>query len=213
MSFEYVEKVSDTGKIDNASKPNDAVELKEEDKLNDMDKLKYTCKFNASNKLSDKGELSDATKIRDKEIIRQFITFAMKHRKIMQFYLDETGVYHAQHRLLMEISRNPNASQTDIARSMDVSTATIAVSLKKLEKGGYIKKEMDEGDNRLNQITITDKGNKVVEQSKQIFDSIDRKVFEGFTEAEKISLLALLQKLNSNLIKMEDEIKIKKERT
>jgi len=152
------------------------------------------------------------SKISNKEIIHQLINFAMKHRKIMQYYLDETGVYHAQHRLLMEISRNPSASQKDIARSMDVSGATIAVSLKKLEKGGYIKKEMDEGDNRLNQITITEKGNRVVEQSKQIFDSIDRMVFEGFNEAEKSSLLVLLQKLNSNLVKMEDEIKLKKER-
>ena len=152
-------------------------------------------------------------KISNKEIIHQLINFAMKHRKIMQYYLDETGVYHAQHRLLMEISRNPSASQKDIARSMDVSAATIAVSLKKLEKGGYIKKEMDEVDNRLNQITITEKGNRVVEQSKQIFDSIDRMVFEGFNEAEKSSLLVLLQKLNSNLVKMEDEIRLKKERT
>jgi len=153
------------------------------------------------------------SKISNKEIIHQLINFAMKHRKIMQYYLDETGVYHAQHRLLMEISRNPSASQKDIARSMDVSAATIAVSLKKLEKGGYIKKEMDEVDNRLNQITITEKGNRVVEQSKQIFDSIDRMVFEGFNEAEKSSLLVLLQKLNSNLVKMEDEIRLKKERT
>jgi len=92
----------------------------------------------------------------------------MKHRRIMQKFLDETGVYQAQHRLLMEIFRNPDASQNDIARSMDVSAATIAVSLKKLEKGGYIKRETVEEDNRFNKITITEKGNKVVEQSKQI---------------------------------------------
>lgn len=148
-------------------------------------------------------------KISNKEIIHQLISFAMKHRKIMQSYLDETGVYQAQHRLLMEIYHNQNASQRDIARLMDVSAATIAVSLKKLKKGGYINKEMDEGDNRFNQITITEKGNKVVEQSKQIFDSTDRKVFEGFTEEEKSALSVLLQKLNTNLARMEDEIKSK----
>ncbi|NLN04473.1 MAG: MarR family transcriptional regulator [Clostridiaceae bacterium] len=63
----------------------------------------------------------------EKHIIRELITFAIKHRKIMQNYLDATGVYHSQHRLLMEISRNPNASQTELARRMDVSSATIAV--------------------------------------------------------------------------------------
>lgn len=143
----------------------------------------------------------------NKEIIHQLINFAMKHRKIMQNYLDETGVYQAQHRLLMQISHNPNASQNDIARLMDVSAATVAVSLKKLEKGGYIHKEMDEGDNRLNKITITEKGNRVVAQSRQIIDSTDRKIFEGFTEEDKSALSVLLQRLNANLARMEDEIK------
>lgn len=146
----------------------------------------------------------------NKRIIHRIIGFAIKHRKIMQNYLDETGIYQAQHHLLMRISHNQNASQKDLAMAMDVSAATIAVTLKKLEKGGYIKKEMDEGDNRLNQITITDKGNKVVERSKQIFDSTDKKVFEGFTEEEKDTLCALLQKLDSNLAKIENEIKFQK---
>lgn len=152
----------------------------------------------------------DSYKISNKEIIHQLIDFAIKHRKIMQNYLDETGVYHSQHRLLMEISHNPDASQNDIARSMDISAAAVAVSLKKLEKRGYIKREMVEEDNRLNKITITEKGNGVVEQSKQIFDYADRKIFEGFTDDEKNTLSGLLRKLDANLIKMEDEIKQKK---
>ena len=57
----------------------------------------------------------------------------------MQNYLDETGVYQSQHRLLMEISRNPNASQKDIARIMDVSAATVAVSLKNLKREDMLK--------------------------------------------------------------------------
>jgi len=80
-------------------------------------------------------------KISNKEVIRQLIIFAMKHRRIMQKFLDETGVYQAQHRLLMEIFRNPDASQNDIARSMDVSAATIAVSLKSWRKGIYQKRD------------------------------------------------------------------------
>lgn len=157
-------------------------------------------------------EDNNINKISNKKIIYQLINFAMKHKKIMQSYLDETGVYQAQHRLLMEISHNKNVSQNDIARSMDVSPATIAVSLKKLERGGYISKEMDKEDNRFNKITITEKGNKVIEQSKKIFDSVDKKVFEGFTEEEKYTLHILLKKLDDNLIKIEDELKLKRER-
>lgn len=151
-------------------------------------------------------------KVSNKEIIYQLINFAVKHRRIMQNYLDETGLYHAQHRLLMEIFRNPNAFQIDFAKIMDVSAATVAVALKKLEKGGYIKREIDEKDNRFNKISITEKGKRVVEQSKQIFDLTEKKVFEGFTEKEKNILFNLLQKLDNNLTKMEEEIKQKKER-
>lgn len=136
----------------------------------------------------------------------------MKHRRIMQNYLDETGVYQSQYRLLMEIARNPNASQKDIARSMDVSAATIAVSLKKLERGGYIKREADEGDNRLNKITITEKGNRVVEQGRKIFESAEGKVLEGFTDEEKSALMVLVQKLNNNLERMEEEVRSRRGR-
>ena len=96
---------------------------------------------------------------------------------------------------------------------MLVSPAAIAVSLKKLEKEGYINREKDEDDNRLNKITITNKGNRIVEQSKKIFESTEKRVFEGFTEEEKSTLFALLKKLNVNLLKMEDQIKLERERT
>jgi hypothetical protein len=49
--------------------------------------------------------------------------------------------------------------------------------------------------------------------SKQIFEATDQRVFEGFTEEEKAKLSCLLQKLNANLDRMEEEIKQKKERT
>lgn len=162
---------------------------------------------NDASSISDMNSISDTNRVSDKKLIYQLINFALKHRRIMLNYLDETGVYQAQHRLLMEIACRPNASQNDIARSMDVSAATVAVSLKKLEKGGYISRVTDKADNRLNKITITEKGNRVVERSKQIFASTDQKVFSGFTDEEKQTLSVLLQKLDANLDSMEEEIK------
>lgn len=143
----------------------------------------------------------------NKSIILQIICFSIKHRRIMQCYLDKTGVYQAQHRLLMKISNDRNVSQKALAAAFEVSTSTIAVSLKKLEKGGYIKRETDTGDNRFNRITITEKGLSVIEQSKQIFSEADEKLFEGFSDEEKNTLAFLLQKLDNNLSKMEEELK------
>lgn len=141
----------------------------------------------------------------EKKIIHQIFHYANKHRKVMQSNLDQTGVYQAQHRLLMIISRNPYSSQRKLAEVMGVSTSTIAVSLKKLGKAGCINKIMDNEDNRLNRIVITEKGNRIVEQSKQIFQTADKMAFEGFTDEEKDMLSEFMERLYVNLAKMEKE--------
>jgi len=147
--------------------------------------------------------------ITNKEVIQQLIYFAIKHRKIMQHYLDKTGVFHAQHRILMNIYHHPNVSQNDLAKMMEVSSATIAVSLKKLEKEGYIERVVDETDNRFNKINITEKGKQVILHSKEIIEATDEKVLQDFTDEEKYNLFSLLKKVNDNLARMEEEVQIK----
>ncbi len=148
---------------------------------------------------------------RERDMIFMLVSFAIKHRKVMQNLLDKTGVYQAQYYLLMVISCNQYASQKELADSLEISTATVAVSLKKLETGGYIKKVMDENDNRLNKIVITEKGNKVVEESRKIFKLRDERIFRGFTDNEMDTLSEMVQKLNQNLASMEEDIKAEKQ--
>lgn len=143
-------------------------------------------------------------------IMHLVISSTFKHRKIMDFHLEETGVFSAQHQLLMEITKNPLSSQKDIADRLKISTAAVAVSLKKLEKGGYIVREMDSDDNRLNQVTLTDKGKKVVAISRETFRKVDHSIFEDFSDDDLSMLFQLMQKLNTNIKTKEEEIKQKK---
>lgn len=85
----------------------------------------------------------------------------------------------------------------------EVSTATIAVSLKKMEKGGYIKRLVDERDNRYNQICITDKGRQIVEKSHQIFREVEEAMFSGFSEEESRRLEEDLDRIYRNLTEYE----------
>ena len=113
--------------------------------------------------------------------------------------LEGTGVYRSQHQILMFASHNPNVSQKDLAEMYGVSGATMAVSLKKLEKGGYINRLVDQHDNRCNQICITEKGRKVVEESVLIFQRLERCMFEGFSEHDMDVLGNLLDRIYGNL--------------
>ena len=132
-------------------------------------------------------------------LVEKYIRVARLHRSMMERRLDGTGVYRSQHQILMFVSDNPNVSQKELARMYGVSGATIAVSLKKLERGGYIRRLVDQEDNRCNQISITDKGRKVVEDSVKIFRQMESRMFEGFSENDMKVLGQLLDRIYGNL--------------
>lgn len=132
-------------------------------------------------------------------LIEKYIRVTRLHRSVIEHQLEGTGVYRSQHQILMYVSNNPNVSQKDLAKMYGVSGATIAVSLKKLEKGGYIKRMVDQDDNRCNQICITEKGRKVVEESILIFQRLESCMFEGFSEHDMNVLGNLLDRIYGNL--------------
>lgn len=132
-------------------------------------------------------------------IIQDYIYGCRLHRAVLERQLNKTGVYRSQHQILMYISRNPGLSQKDIANTFHVSTATIAVSLKKLEKGGYIKRIVDQEDNRFNQICITEKGSGITEDSMQFFKYVEERMFAGFSQEELERLEGYFKRMNVNL--------------
>ncbi|MDO4331426.1 MAG: MarR family transcriptional regulator [Eubacteriales bacterium] len=111
----------------------------------------------------------------------------------------DTGVYRSQHRLLMHLNRLPNCSQVEIAQHLEISPAAVAVSIKKLEKGGYIRRETDESDNRVHQVTITPKGEQVIRKSEVMFREVERRMFQGFSEEEMELMDRFLERIYKNL--------------
>lgn len=91
------------------------------------------------------------------------------------------------------------ASQRELAEALHVSPATIAVSLKSLERLGYVEKKADEQDARRNRVTITPKGEGALKQCFELFCEIDDKMVEGFSQQEKELLNRLHQKVLDNL--------------
>jgi len=124
------------------------------------------------------------------------------HRKICEKMLSKTGVYRSQHRILMYISKNKNTSQKQIAEAMEVSTPTIAVSIKKLEAAGYVHKITNKEDNRFNKIVLTAKGEEVIKLSKKIFDDIEKNMFNNFSNDEIKTLNSYLIRMYQNLLEL-----------
>lgn len=144
--------------------------------------------------------------MKDKDLMRKFICLNQLHRKVVEKRLEGTGVHQAQHHLLMCLAKDEFGSQVELAKKMRVTPATVAVSLKALERDGLIYREAKATDSRFNNIKLTEKGQTVVEESRHIFDEIDKAVFCEITSEEKKHLSEILDKLYENLVKVREEI-------
>ena len=100
----------------------------------------------------------------------------------------------SQPAILSILSQQENgviASQKELARRLRVSPATMTVSLKSMERDGYVKKLSNAEDLRCKPIAITEKGLRAAKLIDEVFETLDHGMYRGFSgeELERISLL------------------------
>lgn len=134
-----------------------------------------------------------------REVMKRFRMTDRSFRRTIEKYVASTGVYRSQHQMLMSLGRNPECSQMELAQFLDITPAAVTTTIKKLEKGGYITRLVCEEDNRVNKISITEKGRKVIEQSIRIFSDVEKKALWGFSEEEMKQLNEFLVRIQKNL--------------
>ena len=137
-------------------------------------------------------------------LVWDIIRIAREHRKTVEKRVCSLGIHPSQHHFLMHIAQCGTCTQNSIAEAMEISAATVAVSIKKLEKGGYIEKRISQSDGRSNVLALTGKGEEVVEKSKEMFERVDEEMFASVTEEEQQQFHCLMERIISNLKTMDD---------
>lgn len=124
----------------------------------------------------------------------------LKNRKVSKL-LKNIGLYNGQPRLLFHLEETGGCNQKELADFLNVSNATVAVSIKRMEKCGIIKKSPDKNDLRNNIITLTDTGNDVVKKCHHLFRDINIKMYDGFNHEEMVNLENYYKRIIDNLEK------------
>ena len=103
----------------------------------------------------------------------------------------EFGINTTQLHLLFEISNQSDINQENIAKRCSINKGSVARAIKKLEDRGLVKREIDENNRRQNKLSLTPKGEDILEKSKRILDKWESEVIleKGYIEKE------LLQKI------------------
>ncbi len=108
-------------------------------------------------------------------------------------------IYRGQPDILAYLLSHGDCSQKELAEVLGVSPASIATSLKRMSKAGFIERTADETDRRINRLKITDAGREVFFAGKAECDKVDKIMFTGFDEGEIALLSDMLSRIANNL--------------
>ena len=128
------------------------------------------------------------------------------HRAAVQAELAAAGLGEIGHPMLLAIlhgSCQEDAggschAQRELAELLHISPAAVANSLKSLEKGGYIRRERGR-DARRNRVLLTPKGQQAVIGCQMAFETVSRRMLQGFSPVEREQLLSFRRRMLHNL--------------
>lgn len=109
------------------------------------------------------------------------------------------GLHAGQPMLLEFIERHPGCTQRECAEELDVTAASAAVSLKRLEKAGLVRRSADPADARCNRLYVTAEGERRMQLSRSALDRMDDQMFSGISTEELGRFKALCEKMFDNL--------------
>ncbi|PWM66596.1 MAG: MarR family transcriptional regulator [Clostridiales bacterium] len=140
-------------------------------------------------------------------VVQKFITTDKMHRSLFEKRISAIGLHRSQHRVIMYLAKNQDKklAQKDLAEKFSISPAAVAVTLKKLESEGYIKKTVFKEDNRINNISVTEKALRVVEKTEECAKELEEFVFKDFTDSQLQLFCECLDKMQK-AISCYDEI-------
>ncbi len=133
-----------------------------------------------------------------REAVHNMCKVTLLHRYRIFTALTGLNLYRGQPEILEYLTSHGDCSQRELAEHSGVSPASIATSLKRMSKAGFIEKTEDKNDRRINRIRITEKGEKIRKAGKSECDKVDKIMFSGFSDEEVGIFSDMLSRISRN---------------
>jgi DNA-binding MarR family transcriptional regulator len=119
--------------------------------------------------------------------------------------LDHYGLTSSQYLTLLIVQRNEGVNQETISHELFLDKATIARSVMKLVKQGYMKRMVDPNDRRAYILFLTKKGEKIIPRIRKVLERTSDIFLTGFSKQEKQQALALMKKMYQNITEIDNQ--------
>ena len=114
-----------------------------------------------------------------------------------------TGLNQSQVAALIHLERIEQLSQSDLARRLGLRKAAAGTLIEGLEGKGLVERARGREDRRVQLVSITDAGRRVVEDVDQMAEQLGNDYRQGISREERAQFVATLQRLRANLRVME----------
>lgn len=114
--------------------------------------------------------------------------------------LSGLDIKNGQYDFFLVISLYEGISQKQVSEHLCIGKSTTAKAVKNLVSKGYVRKEKDEKDGRVDHLFLTDKGRKEASFVEAIFEENQRVAESGLSEEEKKQLLFLMNRVLNNFV-------------
>ena len=98
--------------------------------------------------------------------------------------------------IMVALFKQRQLSMKELARAIDRDKSTVTGLVEKLARLGYLEKMADPGDQRVQIVTLTEKGGRLIPDFIRISITLQERFSRGLTEREKETLVGLLKKVN-----------------
>ena len=124
--------------------------------------------------------------------IGKLITMIARGNTIyLNHHLHDLGINASQLHLLFEISHQKEINQEKIASRCNMDKGAVARSIKKLEEKSLIKREIDNTNRRQNKISLTPKGENILNKCIDLLDNWEMEVLHNINIEKELLQIAL----------------------
>ena len=130
---------------------------------------------------------------------RALISTSRLQDKKLQNALAGLDVHPAQYSCLFVICEHEGVNLRQLAEGLHVENSTASVTVRRMEKAGFVIRLPDETDSRMTRLYPTEYGRKQFEKCKRVIGEFINRCFGFLSEKEQRTLFQLLGKVSSKL--------------
>ena len=130
------------------------------------------------------------------QISFQFYTGSRLMQRMYRPYLDEWGITYSQYLVLECLWEEDGQTIADLSIPLDLDSGTLSPLLKRMENGGFVRRQADNTDYRRVLFFLTQRGQKLQDEAIVMEQEIVKML--NFTDADLKAIGTVMAKINPN---------------